>query len=395
MGCVAAVVGSIPGWGGADYSAPPVARSAAQERAFIAARERAVGRGAEREMLKSASGEVVRRCCGGATSEDNDADLLRCANATAPFTGASRVAVVTQATASVEGYARYAAALNAAYAAHHGYSFTVFGDDPNLMPKGYEYRYGKVPLLLRLMNANRKVGLFLWIDADAVVLDHSFEVVARLANRHPGKDIVGCREALLATNNVINSGTLLLRNTPWTRAFLQAWMTQPDARIGAPDQHTFDMLWETNHMGVREKTALLPANEFNSEPPFFETFKTPKQQPVLHLMGENTRVRAGIFGRAWRGLCARSAEHVGGGEGVNPGEMSCAMNANGEHACSAVGNRDWPVHLDWMMAEYSSANRAVAEDAEASARARVEAYNRLGVLLSNGGDFKVWRASLF
>jgi hypothetical protein len=41
-------------------------------------------------------------------------------------------------------------------------------------------------------------------------------VVARLANKHPGKDIIGCREALISTNNVINSGTLLLRNTPWT-----------------------------------------------------------------------------------------------------------------------------------------------------------------------------------
>jgi hypothetical protein len=37
-------------------------------------------------------------------------------------------------------------------------------------------------------------------------------------------------------------------------------MEQPDALIGAPDQHTFDMLWGANQLGVREKTALLPAN---------------------------------------------------------------------------------------------------------------------------------------
>ena len=78
-------------------------------------------------------------------------------------------------------------------------------------------------------------------------------------------------------------------------------MKQPDAMIGAPDQHTFDMLWAANHLGVREKMALLPANAFNSEPPFFETFQTPRQQPVLHLMG---RVRPPISTRSFiRSTC--------------------------------------------------------------------------------------------
>ena len=52
--------------------------------------------------------------------------------------------------------------------------------------------------------------------------------------------------------------------------------------------------------GRPHATALLPANAFNSEPPFFQTFQTPQQQPVLHLMGENAMVRKGIFGRMWR-----------------------------------------------------------------------------------------------
>jgi hypothetical protein len=38
--------------------------------------------------------------------------------------------------------------------------------------------------------------------------------------------------------------------------FLDAWLKQPDALIGAPDQHTFDMLWATDHLGVRAKTVV-------------------------------------------------------------------------------------------------------------------------------------------
>ena len=49
------------------------------------------------------------------------------------------------------------------------------------------------------------------------------------------------------------------------------------------------------------------------------------------------------------------------------GGMSCAMNAEGQHVCHrpvedhAAAASDWPAHLDWMMAEYSAANRGVAE----------------------------------
>ena len=62
-----------------NYSQPPVARSAAEERAFKVERERAVGHTAVRGMLKSASKGAL--CCDG-----DDAHLTRCANVTAPLT---------------------------------------------------------------------------------------------------------------------------------------------------------------------------------------------------------------------------------------------------------------------------------------------------------------------
>jgi hypothetical protein len=46
-----------------------------------------------------------------------------------------------------------------------------------------------------IVTAHPRVTHFLWIDADAVVLDHSYDLVARLASQHPGKELIGCREA--------------------------------------------------------------------------------------------------------------------------------------------------------------------------------------------------------
>ena len=61
------------------------------------------------------------KCCGV-----DGAKLMECANSTAPLSRNVRVAVLTQAQGdSTLQYSRYAAAVNAAWAAHNDYAYLV------------------------------------------------------------------------------------------------------------------------------------------------------------------------------------------------------------------------------------------------------------------------------
>jgi hypothetical protein len=53
---------------------------------------------------------------------------------------------------------------------------------------------------------------------------------------------------------VMNSGTLLVRNSEWSRSLLAAWETCPAALAGASDQAVFQLLWRDNVLGLWNHT---------------------------------------------------------------------------------------------------------------------------------------------
>jgi tetratricopeptide (TPR) repeat protein len=106
--------------------------------------------------------------------------------------------------------------------------------------------------------------------------------------------------------------------------------------------------------------AILPATAFNSEPPFYETFKGGAAQPVVHLMGDASPVRRRIFGRMAAALCA-------------------ARGAPPPSAKPAAAD-DWPPAPRWLLAEMTAGYAAAAEDASLLPEARVHALDRLGMI---------------
>jgi hypothetical protein len=52
----------------------------------------------------------------------------------------------------------------------------------------------------------------------------------------------------------MNSGTLLVRNSAWSRALLLAWETHPAALAGGSDQAVFQRLWRDNSLGLWNHT---------------------------------------------------------------------------------------------------------------------------------------------
>lgn len=228
-------------------------------------------------------------------------------------------------------------------------------------PALYDARYGKVELIRALLTSHPALSWVFWLDADAVVVHHEFDVVA-LAHQHPAADLIACAEANMETNTRINSGTLLVRGSSWSRAFFDAWWLHADAAIGAPDQWTFDELWRVDAVGLASgsKVVVLPATAFNSEPPFYESFRGGAAQPVVHLMGDAAPVRRRIFKRMAAGLCA---------------------SQTGDKQAS----KDWPPRPDWLLEEMRAGYALAAADVTQAPLQRIHSLDRMGMIYHSEG----------
>ena len=186
------------------------------------------------------------------------------------------------------------------------------------------------------------VDWVLWLDADAVVLRHDMRLEQFLpdalcvdpANRCDATDI-----HVVASDGgqfALNSGVMLLRNHPWTRAFLRAWRragrelaalqgtrpydTEPAlALMHAPMDDAFDRLYlGGGAAGARlaRHVALLPAETLNSDATLTVYDSLPPASPaapfVLHLMATPSLLRAHVF----HFLAHLAAAAAGGGGGL-------------------------------------------------------------------------------
>jgi len=163
-------------------------------------------------------------------------------------------------------------------------------------------------------------------DADAVILDYGLDLLS-LGRRHPQADLLASADIRMG---LINTGVLLLRNTPWMRRFLHQWWYGPHSMPGSADddssissasstssaswrnvcdQDAFDRLyahytntWTPESPRMSDKVKVLPMDALNSHPPAM-VHQRP-ESAVLHLMGEHTALRRELFRKAWTNVCA-------------------------------------------------------------------------------------------
>ncbi|KAK3258605.1 hypothetical protein CYMTET_32357 [Cymbomonas tetramitiformis] len=225
---------------------------------------------------------------------------------------------LAQVTSNIESYGGYSAALNAAYAKHFGYDFLISTDPA---PAQKDARFAKV-MLLRDALGGRGYDYALWIDADAILYEHEHDVVAALLAEYVTADLLFCRGGVNGLRpNLVNTGTIVARNTAWTAQFLEAWDSHELALAGRPDQEVFDALWLENSLEVQEHVALLPSDALNSEgvAAVFQTRATP---PVIHLMGASTTLRRAVLAAAHASFC-RSTKAPGPDEEKGTAPAAC------------------------------------------------------------------------
>ena len=145
------------------------------------------------------------------------------------------------------------------------------------------------------------------LDADAIVLDFSFQI-EDIAQEFPTADIIASADLRMG---LINTGVMIIRNSAWSRSFLSRWWTIADRKVVC-DQDAFDVLYKTyleeeklqkpkKGKEITSKVRVLAMDRINSHPPAM--LHQQPHNPILHLMGESTVMRSTVFKTATETLC--------------------------------------------------------------------------------------------
>jgi len=200
-----------------------------------------------------------------------------------------KIAILTQITPEISAYAQHSEAINGAYAKQAGYDFHVGRDWP------FDDRVAHWSSVYMLRKYLSSYDYVLWLDADAIVtrFNMSLEHFIRLS---PDANILACDDRPMGTS-VINTGAVLVKNTPWTERFLEVWWelgNRPEYAFKFPsDQGAITELFQNKVMQAQDHIKVFPAKLFNSIYPAQETHTA--EDFVLHLMATPDDVRKQVF----------------------------------------------------------------------------------------------------
>jgi len=134
--------------------------------------------------------------------------------------------------------------VNQSYCLRHRYDFRRFLLRPEQMAELAAGRYGawgKVALLQHLLD-DPDVGLIesdylVWIDADALVIDHTVGL-EQFVECAAGAELIVGEDT--ADADWLNTGVVLLRATPWCRELLRRWWSEGGTRWHGADAVCWD-----------------------------------------------------------------------------------------------------------------------------------------------------------
>ena len=179
------------------------------------------------------------------------------------------------------------------------------GEESNYDPR--DVRWNKVKILSEGMRTwGKGMDYLLWVDADLVFLDMSFDIIQDIVydtSLHRGGEMFMSAESA-GSSTMINSGSILIKNSDFTAKFLDDWWGSEDDRKFYSDQEQFDIVY---HRMVAKsdpnthKIVILPPDAMNSDPPAMTNQKNSNK--VLHLMGEHTAFRAKVFSAGFHEIC--------------------------------------------------------------------------------------------
>ncbi len=211
----------------------------------------------------------------------------------------AKVKIITFYDDNIKDYATLSEEINSIYANKHGYDFEAYhtrqlGDD-------WDVQWEKVKLLQGNLKDDKNEYV-VWIDADAAFNHHDIPLEVFMS----GKDMIVSHDGVNKKDGLdekerdqpwyVNTGVLIVKNTGWSRRFVDEWLRDAGQfKKGAKlqDQDKFvDMLkngWKEK--GYDKRITVLAPKAINSEydDPVQNTF-------VWHLMKRDTEYRKENFG---------------------------------------------------------------------------------------------------
>ena len=213
---------------------------------------------------------------------------------------------MTYASLDISAYTAYSLAINMAYCERQNCSFVYLNDESaNYCPM--DVRWNKVKILAEGMKTwGRGMDYLLWLDADLIFLDMNFDIIGDIVSNtsiHHGGEIFMSAESA-GSSTMINSGSILIKNSDFTAKFLKDWWGNENDRKFYSDQEQFDIVYHRMVAAADpkvQKIVILPPDAMNSDPPAMTNQKDSNK--VLHLMGEHTLFRAAVFSSGFKEIC--------------------------------------------------------------------------------------------
>eukprot|EP00933_Yihiella_yeosuensis_P026448 TRINITY_DN20509_c0_g1_i2.p1 TRINITY_DN20509_c0_g1~~TRINITY_DN20509_c0_g1_i2.p1 ORF type:complete len:576 (-),score=50.35 TRINITY_DN20509_c0_g1_i2:27-1703(-) len=205
-----------------------------------------------------------------------------------------RIGIVTMHSPEIMSYANMTAAQNRRYAERHGYGFHIFDHVIDQTRVPHWSKLHAVQLFLA------EYDFVFWIDADAIFYDQSRRIEEVLAvDSRPDGEIwaqdIWPDYPSLSREEKIDTGTVLFRNSRWTRQFLLEMYYFPacEKYLNWTEQYCFTVAHQENLMDVRDKLVILPTPRINHHrlpPP-----EDPHSLFIFHYAGRSSKARKRHF----------------------------------------------------------------------------------------------------
>jgi galactosyl transferase GMA12/MNN10 family len=195
------------------------------------------------------------------------------------------IAVATFATPDLDYFWKYIAHHNATYAKRHGYKWITLTE---VKGEPRHLTWQKIQMAMELLEQYD----YLWtIDADLIIMDHGFKLENIIAE-YSSFDVIASSDASnsgVRDRPNLNSGSLLYKNTRWTKEFLTRVWHEADEFVYKyfHEQSVINRMIQ-NDLHLLNHIKILPEKALNS---CFPHTSYQSGDFVLHLMAISNQER--------------------------------------------------------------------------------------------------------
>ncbi len=201
-----------------------------------------------------------------------------------------RILITSVISGAAKDYAEIPSTVNHRYAKYYGYDYYV--ENSRLSPR--HPCWDKVLLALDSLNKGYD---YVWIvDADLMILNHQINLLTNIIQPHSTAHVILSSDASNAgvfDKPWVNTGSIVYKNSEWTREFLSHWWTNSGEYLDKP-------LWEQSALNeliqvseeIKQNIAILPEQALNS---VFTHECNDADQFCLHLMAISNAERKALF----------------------------------------------------------------------------------------------------